>query len=199
MPPAYCGSERELIVDAGVAEGVLALALVVVDGLGGEGVADELGVEIAGMIRLLEREAEIVHGEDVFEELGLLEVADAAGLARGIERVSEGVGAGVEVVVVARLVDAHAPENDGGMVPVAANHAADVVDGDLLPGLVADVLPAGNLFEHQQADLVAAIEEVARLRIVRGADDVAVQIVAQDVGVLRCTRAGMAWPTKGKV
>ena len=42
----------ELIVDAGVAEGVLALALIVVDGLGGEGVADELGVQIARMIRL---------------------------------------------------------------------------------------------------------------------------------------------------
>jgi hypothetical protein len=51
-------------------------------------------------------------------------------------------------------------------------------------GEVADVLPAGNLFEHQQADLVAGVEEVARLRVVRGAHDVAVQAVAQDVGVL---------------
>ena len=75
------------------------------------------------------------------------------------------------------------------MVPVAANHAADVVDGDLLPGLVADVLPAGDLFEDEQADLVAAVEEVARLRIVRGADDVAVEILAENVGVL-ALRAG---------
>jgi hypothetical protein len=99
---------------------------------------------------------------------------------------------GIEVVIVARLVDADAPENDGGMVPVAANHAAYVVDGDVLPGLVADVLPAGNLFEHQQADLVAGIEKMARLRIVRGAHDVAVQILAQDVGIAALDAPGMA-------
>ena len=188
----------QLVVDAGVADGVLALALVVVDGLGGIGVADELGVEVARMVRLPQRKAEVVHGEDVFEELGLLEVADAAGLARGVELVGQGVGAGVEVVVVARLVDAHAPENDGGMVPVAADHAADIVDRDLLPGLVADVLPAGNLFEDQQADLVAAVEEVPRLRIVRGAHDVAVQVLAQDVGVAALHARGHGLADEGE-
>ena len=150
----------QLIVDAGVADGVFAQPLDVVDGLGGIGVADEFGIQIEGMIGRLEREAEVVHGEDVFKELGLLEVADAAGLPGGVELVGQGVGAGVEVVVVARLVDAHAPENDGRVVPVAADHAADVVDGDVLPGKIADVLPAGNLFEDQESDLVAGVEEV---------------------------------------
>ena len=46
------------------------------------------------------------------------------------------------------------------------------------------MLPAGNLLEHQQANLVAAIEEVARLRIVRGADNIAVEILAKDFGIL---------------
>jgi hypothetical protein len=32
------------------------------------------------------------------------------------------------------------------MIPVAANHAADIVDGNVLPGFIADVLPAGNFF-----------------------------------------------------
>ena len=40
-------------------------------------------------------------------------------------------------------------------------------------GLIADVLPAGNFFQDEQADFVAGIEEMAGLRIVRGADDVA--------------------------
>lgn len=75
------------------------------------------------------------------------------------------VGAGVEVVVVFRLVDAYAPHDDGRMVPVAADHAADVIDGDLLPRFIADMLPAGHLFEYQEADLVAAIEKMTRLRI----------------------------------
>jgi hypothetical protein len=100
MPPAYCGFGGQLIVDAGVAHGVLAQALDVVDGLGGIGVADKFGVEIERMIGRLQREAEVVHGEDVFEELGVLEVADAAGLARGVELMGQRVGAGVEVVVV---------------------------------------------------------------------------------------------------
>lgn len=69
------------------------------------------------------------------------------------------------------------------MVPVATDHAADVVDGDQLPWLVTDVLPARNLFEHEQADLVTTVEEVARLRIVRCADDIAMQFVAQNIGI----------------
>jgi len=75
---------------------------------------------------------------------------------------------------------------------------AHVIDGDVLPGQIANVLPAGNLFEHKQADLIAGIEEVARLRVVGGADDVAPEVLAQDDGILRCTRAGMAWPTMGR-
>ena len=102
----------QLVVDSRVANGVFAQALDVVDGLGGIGVAVEFGVEIERMIWRLEREAEVVHGEDVFEQFGVLEVADAAGLSRGVELVRHGIGAGVEVVIVARLVDAHAPEDD---------------------------------------------------------------------------------------
>ena len=177
-------------MNARVPESVLALALVVVGGFGGEGVAHEFSVEIAGVIRRFQGKTEVVHGEDVFEKFGFLEVANSAGLARIVESVGEGVGAGVKVVVVTRLVDADAPENDGGVVPVAADHAANVVDGNLLPFFVAYVLPAGNLFEDEQADLVATVEEVAGLRIVRGADDVAMEVFAQDVGIFALYAAG---------
>jgi hypothetical protein len=44
-------------------------------------VTDELGIQIARMIRPLQGKAEVVHREDVFEELRLLEVTDASGLA----------------------------------------------------------------------------------------------------------------------
>ena len=70
------------------------------------------------------------------------------------------------------------------MIPVAANHASNVVNGDVLPCLVADMLPSGNFFKHQQADFVATIQEMARLRIVRRAHDVAMQTVAEDFRVL---------------
>ena len=69
MPPAYCGFGGKLVVNAGVAEGVLAQALDVVDGFGRVSVADELSVEIERMIGRQQRESEVVHGEDIFEQL----------------------------------------------------------------------------------------------------------------------------------
>ena len=57
------------------------------------------------------------------------------------------------------------------MIPVAANHAGDVVDRDQLPGFVADVLPARNLFEDEKAHFVAGIEEMTGSAIPEGAPD----------------------------
>ena len=199
MPPAYCGFGSKLVVNARVAQRVLGEALDLVDGLGGIGVPDEFRIQIARMVRRLQRKSEIVHGEDVFQEFGFLEVANASGLPRRVELMRERVGARVEIVIVSRFVDAHAPQDDGGMVPVAADHAADIVDGDILPGFVSDVLPAGNLFENEQADLVAGIKKMTRLRIVRCADDVALELVAQDLCVAALGAAGMACPTNGNV
>ena len=58
------------------------------------------------------------------------------------------------------------------------------------------MLPAGDLFEDHQADLVARVEEVARLRVVRGADDVALEVLAQDEGIaaLHAAGHGLAYP-----
>src|SRR5579864_6212579 len=136
-------------------------ALNLIDGLRGIGVTDKFRVQITRVIRRLQREAEIVHGENIFQEFGFLEIADTARLPGGIELMSQRVRAGIEIVIVARLVDAHSPQNNGGMVPVAADHAAYIVDRDVLPVLIANVLPAGDLFEDQQADLVAGIEKMA--------------------------------------
>jgi hypothetical protein len=33
------------------------------------------------------------------------------------------------------------------MIPVAADHLLDVAHGQILPGLVADMLPAGDFFK----------------------------------------------------
>src|SRR3981081_2584041 len=94
-----------------------------------------------------------------------------------------GVGARIEVVIVARLVDADAPENGGGVVPVPADHAADVVDRQILPGCIPDMLPAGYLLQYEQAQLIAGVQKVPRLGVVRGAHDVALQVLAQDLRV----------------
>ena len=113
----------------------------------------------------------------------MLEVADAAGLAGWIEFVRQCIGTQVEVMIVAGFVNADAPQNDAGMIPIATNHAADVVDTEQLPGLVANVLPARDFFEHEQSQFVASVEEVPGLRIVRCTHDIAVQVPPQNFSV----------------
>ena len=134
--------------------------------------------------QFLVAEDEVVHRVDVFEQFALGDEAHAAGLAGRVEFVRDAVGLGVEVVIVLDFVDAHAPDDDRGMVPVAPDHAADILDRLGLPGVAADMLPAGDFLEHEQAELVAAVEEVLALRVVRGAHHVEVQFVLQDLGVL---------------
>src|SRR6266478_3352755 len=117
-------------------------------------------------------------------------MADAARGPSRIEAVCQGIGTLVEIVIVSRFVDSNAPQDDAGMIPVAADHAADVIDRDLLPGFVADMLPAGNLFQNKESPFVAGIQEMPGLRIVRGAHDVALEIVPQDAGIAALGAAG---------
>jgi hypothetical protein len=46
------------------------------------------------------------------------------------------------------------------------------------------MLLAGNLFENQQTDLIAAVQKMPRLGIVRCPHDVAMQVLAQNIGIL---------------
>ena len=100
---------RELVVNACMAQRVLSEALDVVNRFRRIGVTDKLGVEISRVVRRLQGEAEVVHGENVFEKLRLLEIADAARLARGIELMRKRIRSGVKVMVVFGLIDAHSP------------------------------------------------------------------------------------------
>ena len=45
--------------------------------------------------------------------------------------------------------------------------------------LIADMLPARDLFKNQQTVLVACVEKMRRLRIMRRADDIALQLLSQ--------------------
>jgi len=121
----------------------------------------EFGVEVAGVVRRLERKPKsfmVTH----LREIPIPESTDTAG--------GGGVGRGhslvyVEVVVVLRFI-VRTPTGCARMVPVAADHSADVVDRDLFPRFVADMLPAGNFFENEQPISSQASKEVAGLRVV---------------------------------
>ena len=162
---------------------VLSQTFHLVNGFGGISVPDKFCIQIPRMVRRLQREAEIVHREDIFQEFGFLEVTNSSSLAGRIELVGECVRARIEIMVIFGFVNAHAPKNNGRMVPVATNHAPYIVDGDLLPRFVANVLPAWNLFQNEKAEFIAGIKEMTGLRIMRGPDNIALEFVAQDLGI----------------
>ena len=118
----------ELVVNARVPQRVLSQALHLVNCFGRVGMPNEFRVQIPRMVRRFQGETKVVHGKHIFQKLGFLEITNTARLPRRIQFVRHGIRLHVEVVVVSRLVDAHAPQNDAGMIPVAADHAAHVVD-----------------------------------------------------------------------
>src|SRR5205814_9233903 len=95
----------------------------------------------------------------------------------------QGVGTGIEVMIIRRFVDAHAPQDDGRMVPVTANHTAYSVKRKIFPLPVSTVLPARDLFEHQEPKFIASIEKMRRLRVVGGADDIALGFLLANLGI----------------
>ena len=113
---------------------------------------------------------EVVVGVHILQKTALLEIPHAGRLARGIERMRESIGFAVEVIVIQTFVDTHAPEDDGRMVAVLRHHLAHILNGPALPRRVADMLPAGNFGENKKPQLVARIDKVPALRIVRRAN-----------------------------
>jgi hypothetical protein len=137
---------------------------------------------------------EIVVGVDVLQQMGLLQETDASGRTRRVQLMGNPVRFRIEGIVVLRLVDADAPQKDRRMIPVLQDHFPEVRAGSLLPFFIADVLPAGELREDQKADLVAAVDERLGLRIMRGTDGIAAELVFQDIGIfpLQAVRHGIA-------
>src|SRR5215510_11722689 len=144
---------------------------------------DELSVQITWMIWRFQRETEIIHRKDVFEQLGLIQVANPAGLARGIKRMREGIRARVELMIILRFVDAYSPENYGGMVPIPPDHASHIVNCKVLPLLVSSVLPARDLLKHQESKFITGVKKMRRLRVMRCPDDIAFEFFLEDFSV----------------
>src|SRR5437764_3906308 len=84
------------------------------------------------------------------------------------------------------------------MVPITLNHLFDILERELLPIVIADVLPAGNLFKDQQSIFIAAIEKMRRLRIMRRAHDVTLEFFAQNPRVALLNSRGHCLTNVGK-
>src|SRR5208337_3535631 len=75
------------------------------------------------------------------------------------------------------------PDHNRRMIAVAPDHRFHVAHRQVLPAFVADVLPARWLLPRHQSQLVAGIQKRFRLRIVRAAHDVAVELLAQNLRI----------------
>ena len=80
------------------------------------------------------------------------------------------------------------------MIAALADHLAAVLQCLGLPGFIPDVLPAGHLHEHQQAQLIAGIQKSRALGVVAGAHCIAAQLLFQQLGIqlLNAVRHGIA-------
>ena len=125
----------------------------------------------------------VVVGIHVLQKSALLQIAHAAGLPVRVQLVGNGVGYRVQLVVVCGLVDPHAPQDHGWVVAVLHDHLMHVGLCLLLPGFIPQMLPAGDLGEHQQPQLVAPVHKMLGLGIMGGAHGVQPQLPAQDIGV----------------
>ena len=63
------------------------------------------------------------------------------------------------------FVEGGFPEDDAGMIAVAADHPPGVLNGTLLEEISADELPAGIGNDRQHSKLIAGVHEGGRLRI----------------------------------
>ena len=96
----------------------------------------------------------------------------------------QGVGADIHFVAVLALVDPHAPQYDAGMVTVLQHHLPGVFHGLILPAIIADVLPAGDLGEDDQTKPVAFVDEILALGIVGGTHRHTAQLLFENAGIL---------------
>ena len=127
---------------------------------------------------------EVVVGVDVLQQVALFQEPHAGGRPAGVKLVGGGIGAAVQLVIVLTFVDAHAPEDDAGMVAVLQHHLPGVFHRLIFPGLPTDVLPARNFRKHQQSQPVAFVDKILALGIVGGTHRHAGKLLLQDPRVL---------------
>ena len=189
-----------LVEDAGVTDSVFLSFLFVVERLGREHMSVVLGDEVGHVARddelgqkpdLAARMYKVVVSIYVLEQMASGYAPDAARLSRLVERMRERVGLGIEFVVVSRLVDPDSPENDRRVIVILIYHLTHVLQAHFSPlRVLADVLPTRDLGEYHETQLVALVEEVLAVGIMRSTREVDSQLVPEvdRVGFLRRSR-----------
>ena len=94
------------------------------------------------------------------------------------------VGPLVKFKIILGFVDPYAPQNDGRMVKSFHDHVMDVLDAEVFPCIIPDVLPSWDFLEDKKTDFIAAVQEMGGLRIMACPDNIDPDFIFQDIGVL---------------
>src|SRR5688572_29309598 len=91
--------------------------------------------------------AKIVVGENIFQKLAVREETHACCRASWVCFTGKRVRFVVERFVVPSFVNANAPDNHAGMIPVTLNHGANITMAECLPIFIPDMLPAWDFIK----------------------------------------------------
>ena len=79
----------------------------------------------------------IIIGVHILKKPASSKIPDPAGLPVRIQLLGHPVRPRVETVMVSGFIDAHAPEDNAGPVPVPFYHFLDILDGNVLPAFAS--------------------------------------------------------------
>ena len=90
------------------------------------------------------------------------------------------IGALIEVIIILGFIDAHTPENDGGMIAILQDHFTGISDSLFFPGSITDMLPSRDLCKDQHSAAVTFIQKVLTLGIMAGTYSIAAQLLLKN-------------------
>ena len=141
------------------------------------------------------RVRKIIVAIHILKQVALLNKADTAGGAAGIQFVSQRVGALIQFIAVLTFIDADTPEDDRRMIAILQHHFAGIFHALFLPAVIlADMLPSGNFGKYQKTQSIAFVNKILTLGIMGSAHNHAAQFLLQNAGIfsLQAFRCGIA-------
>src|SRR5690554_5670561 len=98
---------------------------------------------------------EVVVGIHLFEKRASCKVPNSSCGSGGIEHTGHLICSRIECIVICRFIHPHSPHDEGGVISITNDHLFQLLNETIPPELRwTDMLPSGNLLEHEQTDLI---------------------------------------------
>ena len=63
----------------------------------------------------------------IFQERAFAQIAHTCSRPCGIKLMSQGVGFRIEIIIIQRFIDAHAPHDNAGVIVIPVNHIGNIL------------------------------------------------------------------------